>query len=351
MLSTYASNAILSKTRAMYGKRLTATNYADLLNCHTVGEIATYLKHSTNYSSILADLNESDIHRGQLEIVLRKKLFYDFAKLGRYELSIGEYLSEYIISRSEIEQIMHSLMLLEAGRSNEYLYAMPVFFNKHTHINLPALAKMKDYDDFLGALKNSSYYELLAPFKPKPGENMDLTLIETTLYTYLYNTVLGVVRKYTNKTTQAELNDIFYSHIDLTNFVRLMRLKKYYHANPNAIRSSLLPFGALKKKHIEAMIEAKDSDEVLAIMKTTWLGKKIANTEYSYIDKILDKIKFLKCKHNIRFSVNPPVVMLSYIFLTEIELSNIINIIEGVRYQLPPNEILKMLVFQKNDIL
>ena len=39
MLSSLASNAILSKARAMYGKRLTKENYRELLNCKSVGEV------------------------------------------------------------------------------------------------------------------------------------------------------------------------------------------------------------------------------------------------------------------------------------------------------------------------
>ena len=93
----YASNAILAKARAMYGNRLTRKNYADLLQCRTVADVAAYLKMHTNYKDVLASLNENDIHRGQLEIVLRKKIFRDFEKLARYELSIGEEIEAKIV--------------------------------------------------------------------------------------------------------------------------------------------------------------------------------------------------------------------------------------------------------------
>lgn len=72
MLSQFSSNAILSKARAMYGKRLTAADYQALLTCQSVGEVAAYLKQRTVYAQVLSGVNELTIHRGQLESLLKK---------------------------------------------------------------------------------------------------------------------------------------------------------------------------------------------------------------------------------------------------------------------------------------
>ena len=117
MLPTYSSNVILAKARAMYGRRLTPEHYRDLLACRTVGEIAAYLKNQTDYGSILAGVNKNDIHCGQLEVKLRQKLFEDSSALCRYEVTIGEHFAKYLISRSEIEQIMTDNMHLGLFRT------------------------------------------------------------------------------------------------------------------------------------------------------------------------------------------------------------------------------------------
>ena len=347
MVSSYASNAILSKARAMYGKRLTAKNYSDLLGCNDVREVAIYLKKYTNYSDVLADLNENDVHRGHLEVLLKIKIFNDFAILGRYEISIHEGLSVYLISRMEIEQIMHCLMLYCAHRTNEYIYTVPLFFNNHTHIDLPALTKIKNYDDFLQAIKLTPYYKLLKPFQPKGNELISLTMIETVLYSYLFHNTFKIVEQYKNKKTRKELKNIFNAYIDFNNLVRIIRLKKYYNPDEDYIRDSLFPYGTISNKKLESLIQAKSIDEIHSIVQTTTFGKLISGIEYDYIDELPTKVKFAKCKHFIRYSVNPPVVMLSYILLTELELSNIINIIEGIRYKLPKDEIKKMLNYEQ----
>ena len=50
------------------------------------------------------------------------------------------------------------------------------------------------------------------------------------------------------------------------------------------------------------------------------------------------------CKHHLRLSPNPTIVMISYVYLKEIELSNIVNIIESTRYDLSPEEKSALLV-------
>lgn len=349
MLSSYASNAVLSKARAMYGKRLRDKDYQELCGCSSVTEVALYLKNSTNYKSSLENINEHDVHRGHLEVLIKKKLFSDFASLGRYELSSGELLYEYIIKRAEISQIMTSLMLFTAGRSDEYIYSMPMFFNKHTRINLPALGKIKNYDDFLDAIKFTTYYKLLKDFKPVNNEPLDLTLIETTLHTDNYKTMLKSINAYKNKDVKTELLNIFNSYIDLSNFIRIMRLKKYYKADSEYIKKLILHVGSLSQKQITSMIQADSTQQVIDVIKHTYLSKWVQNIDdNTYIDELPNRVNFYRCRHNIHFSIKSPVVILSYIILSEIELSNIINIIEGVRYGLPKKEINDMLIYKKN---
>lgn len=347
MLSKLSSNVILSKARAMYGKRLVRKDYQTLLTCSTVGEIAAYLKQTPRYREILTGVNERDCHRGQLEMLLRKELFYDFASLCRYELSAGEQFAGYLIERSEVEQLMHSLMLMAAGKSNEYLFSLPTFLDQHTHIDLHALARMKTYGEFLTAVEHTPYYKILKPLSPQPGEQPDLTLIENALYTYLYQGIYHIVDKHAHGEAKRELKELFDSYLDLNNYVRIIRLKKFYQASPDQIRALLLPFGTLRPRQLNAMLAADGPDEVTAVMNATSRGKRLSAIEYTFIDELPVRVKYKQCRHFIRFSTHPSVVMLSYIFLTEIELSNIISVIEGIRYQIPTEDTKRLLVYNK----
>lgn len=341
MLSNLSSNVVLAKARAMYGRRLTPQSYQELLACRSVSEIAAYLKSRTSYGKILSGINENDIHRGRLESLLRQRVFEDCASLCRYEISVGEHFSQYLLERAEIEQIIHSVSHLMAGSPEEYLFNMPEYLNRHTRIDLMALGRIKSFDDLLQAVARTPYHSLLQRFRPAAGQPLDYFGIEKALYQYLYSQVFSIIQKSTHGETQRELYELFNAYIDIQNYTYIVRLKFNYHSGPDFIRSSLLPFGTLRERHIDALLEAETPQKAREALEKTSLGKRIRNVDAS--EFLMTRVEYLICRHKIRFSTHPVVVMLSYVFLMEIELHDITNIIEGIRYQVPSDEIASLL--------
>ena len=340
MLSGLSSNVVLAKARAMYGRRLTVQNYKEMLACHSVSELTAYLKSHTAYSQVLSGINESDIHRGQLETLIRQRIFEESASLCRYEISVGEHFAKYILQRAEIEQIMHSVMHLMAGSPEEYLYAMPAFL--HTHIDLLALGRIKNFDDLLLALSHTPYQKILERFRPVPGQPLDYFGIENSLYRYLYTLCFSIIREKTHGETRSQLEELFNVYADIENYTAIARLKFNYHSGPDFIRSSLLPFGTLQQRHIDALLEADTPQQMREVLEKTSLGKKIRLLDPSH-DLLSTQVQYAVSRRKIRFSTHPSVVMLSYIFLMRIELHDITNIIEGIRYQVPSDEIASLL--------
>lgn len=52
-----ASNAVLAKARALYGRRLRAEDYRRLTDCRTMTELANELKALPLYANTLAEVN------------------------------------------------------------------------------------------------------------------------------------------------------------------------------------------------------------------------------------------------------------------------------------------------------
>ena len=52
-MSSFSSNAILAKARAMYSRRLTEQNYEELLKRRSINDLVAYLKSDTAYSDCL----------------------------------------------------------------------------------------------------------------------------------------------------------------------------------------------------------------------------------------------------------------------------------------------------------
>lgn len=344
MLSSFSSKAILSKARAKYGRMLTGKDYKNLMNCKSVPEIAAYLKNQTEYKTILSGVDEKEIHRGKLEVLLRSKMFYEFDSLCRYELSTGEHFAEYIISRSVIEQILHSLMTLNFEGDKKNIISMPGFLVNQTHIDMKALSLANTYSELLNILGKTEYKNILKKFEPVGNDAPNIPAIENALYTHLYSNVFSIVEKYTRGKTRNQLNTIFNNIVDLENYIRIIRLKKRYNSTPEFIRSMLLPFGNIKENKLKAMINTKNYDETYMEMSNTSFGKRLKGIDCIYIDELALKYKQSLSKRYIRFSSKPIVVMLSYVFLVEVETINIIHIVEGVRYKVDVEEIKKLLI-------
>ena len=180
MLSHLSSNVVSAKARAMYGRRLTAQNYQEMLNCKNVTEIARYLATNTDYDKVLAGINDREVHRGQLENRLKQKLC-------RYEISISDALAAYLLQRSEVDQILNALLHLNADTTKEYFFSMPATLAVHSRIDLVRLSGADNFDSIIAALAHTPYQMLLESFRPTYDNPIDFTAAENALNTYLYS--------------------------------------------------------------------------------------------------------------------------------------------------------------------
>lgn len=344
MGSSKAANAVLAKIRAKYGKRLTEKDYNSLLQCKSVSEVVSYLKNNTYYESVLSKVNEREIHRGRLENILMQQLFNDFYSLCLYTKGSGEHFSRYLVERNEIRQIIHILTLMSSDSTDEYVYTLPQYFVSHTSVNFALLSKAKTYEQFYSAIEDSPYAELLSEFKPMKGDRINLSLVENKLYEYCYGNLYESINKYSSGQERKDLLEMFNSIMDYINFVRVFRLKKYYHESPEITKSYLFPYGTLKRKTIDKLCQANTSAEVFEAVNGTSFGKKLNRLDYVYAGEIDNVGVYSITKKNIHFSSFPLVVMLSYIFVMETEYHNIVSIIEGVRYNVDPAKIKSIVI-------
>lgn len=343
-MSGYASNVILAKTRAMYGNCLKHQNFVDLLACHSVGEIAAYLKQHTAYAAVLQDINETTIHRGHLESLLRRKLFNDYASLSRYDITVGTHLSDYLIQRGEIQQIERSLRLISAGRADEIIFSVPLFFASRFRFDYRRMSSSKNYDELLESLSGTPYQRILERYRPDESGRIRLTEIENALYSRLMETLYAIINS-TKGDLRKQLISLCGSQVEAQNVSRIMRMKTYFASPPDAIRANLLPWGrSLSRRTMDSMVEADSPQEVLDIYYRTAAGRKIPEEQRAFIHDLHHRAPYFSARHYIHFSSYALVVMISYVIITEVELDDIVNIIEGVRYGLTPEEIKPMLV-------
>lgn len=339
----FAENVIAARARAMYGRSLTFEDYESLLACHTVSEVAAYLKSETIYRTVLADINESTIHRGHLESRLRRRLWDCYATLMRFDMSAGNRLSAYLMQKEETEQLMQLLRLMNVGRADTYFLTMPPFFMGHTKLDPIGVNRAMNMTELYEALGGTPYRKLLEPFAALPNGSLPLTEMETVLYTALTNDLLRVI-EHTSGTLHKELSDLCAAQIDVQNVTRVLRLKTYFNTPADEIRAQLLPGGGAIPRRTWEQILAADAQAIPDLFFATRVGRRVPEHHRPYLYDLTIRATYFTARHYMHFSVHPMVVLLSYLTIMDTEVIDIINIIEGIRYALPPDEIKPMLV-------
>ncbi len=344
MSSSKSANAVLAKTRAKYGKRLTEKDYASLLSCKSVAEVVTYLKNNTSYKEVLKKVNEREVHRGRLELILKQKLAEDFSSLCIYAKGTSEHFSEFILRQSEIEQIIHFLTTLTSKHKTDAFFTFPQYFLGITAIDFTRMAQAHTYEELFDVLALTPYGKILAPLRPAKGAALNIAKIENVLYRYSYRILYEDIAKYSAGNEQKALIEMFDSIMNYMNFVRIYRLKRYYHAPYETTKEYAFPYGSIPPKVMEKMLRAQTGDEVFASVKGTSFGRELAKLTYVYAGQIDNLGLYRVTKKNIHFSTYPLVVMMSYYFVMKTEYDNIVSIIEGVRYNVDSDKIKQIVI-------
>ena len=76
-----AYSGIVTKIRAMKSKLLKPEQFEAIAALGSVPEVVDYLKKNTAYAEALSSLEESQIHRGNIEKVLVQSLYHDYTKM------------------------------------------------------------------------------------------------------------------------------------------------------------------------------------------------------------------------------------------------------------------------------
>jgi len=349
-MSKSCNHAVTAKARALYGRRITSEQYKDLLRCRNVPEVASYLKSSTSYSNPLQNISESNIHRGQLENILRRWIFDSYAKMYYYLDSNEDNFFKLIISEFEIREILRMILLLKAGDPEEYISSLPGFLISKCKVDLLRLASVRSFNDLLKVLEGTHYKRILNPFNPTENQpTIDYIGCEHSLYEYHFRCTIDLINKSTNKSERRELQQLIGMRIDHINLKSIYRGKILFKSEPQNIALRIFPFHrALTKKMIDEMLNA-DSDEHLnqiidRIFKSSGAIKRMSKNENTFLESYTDRLLYKANKSYLHLSQNASVVFYAYFVLSQLEISNIIYIIEGIRYQLPTEEIQKLII-------
>lgn len=338
-----SQNALGTKLCAMYGKKLTTNDYNLLCQRRNVVEIAVYLKETAAYGEIFSTVDEKLLHRGQLEKFVRKARYSDYQKIKKYLSQDSMLIYNSLMLRNEIGQILSCLRFINSSRFDEYPSIASDHTSSHTKLNLAKMAQAKTYEELLAALEGTEYVEIIEKYPVVDGY-MDYSLIEVALHNHFYQKLYDISKSVLTPLEMSAISMLYGTQQDLYNIMRIFRIKKYYPEVTDISKYILAKNYHLRKRTLNLLLNARDEEELNEIiLKTPYAS--IAKPEmhiyfeqeyYRYIRKIAGRI--------LRNKYSGITAALAYIELKEIEIKNVTNIIEGVRYKVSPDEIMKFIV-------
>ena len=228
--------AATAKIRAMYGKRITDDEYMQMCSAHSVAEIAKILKQHPSYENVLAAVDEKQIHRGQLESLLRRQIFLDFDRICKYVQKNDEIYLRAFLWRVEIDQIISCLRLYKSGRQSDFILTVPSYLLSVSSLPYSQMSVIKSYNELCDLLSGTQYHKFLSTFNQIAID--DMQLFESTAIAWYFRMLMNFADKMTGKVKLIS-RELIGSQIDIINITLIFRLKKFFNMQPERIREIL----------------------------------------------------------------------------------------------------------------
>lgn len=330
--------AMVAKAKAMSSKHLNQDDYRTMIHFNSVGDIAAYLKKHPRYHRVLEVVNEKAIHRDYLEQRIRSQAQYDFNSLLKFMKTDHHHFYEFFIRDIEMNHILFVLHAVEAN-TKYHLGKFMMDLNYLMAFDVEKLAVCTTYLEVLDVLKDTDYASVLRELKK---EHPDLPKIEDQLHAHYNETMFKLIK---SSGSHEEILDLFRMKLELNDLSHAYRLKKYFQSDASVIERSL-EWTAYKisKQDIHHWLNQVDEQDLLQGIKHSYYGKIYDIQEDYHIEHNFSMILYQILKRKMRISNHPDVILFSYMNLVQIEIENIIDIIEGVRYDISRDEIMSLLI-------
>lgn len=345
-LSSYS--ALTAKIHGMRGHLLTDDAFRELASCATIAEAVSYLKQHPFYSMLFADLDETILHREQLEQRLSQAIFFDFQKIYHFASQKQRHSLEILFQKYVPDLIRHCLYNINSGLTLQPQEAFThPFFKKHAGLETAVLLSCNSVDALIEALAGTGYDIALKTVRDSASPT--LFQYELALDMHYYSSVWKARTAYLSKKDLKLIEHSLGTTMDLLNIQWIFRCKKYFHMAPLSISTLLIPVQyKLGRSQLRMLVETATTDELLAALDNTYYGKIYRTylpdtpegTDMIHLqDLILDDI----CTSDMRKNPYSIAIVNTYIRQKETEISRIITAMEGIRYSLGTNEILRYL--------
>ena len=324
--------ALNAKMRGMYANSLNKDELDELLRQNNLKDTIYYLK---NKFPSLDNIDES-MHRKEIEQELDNLFINNILKIEKYLNAEEKNIFRSFLLKYELDCVKNVLRNITTNRDlTKYLKDIDNWTNKLFN-EIRGINSVKSKKEFFEILKKQEYYCILQEYEEI--DSIKLEEVEVRLDKFYFTKIYNL-----SESLSLEFKDIIGSEIDLLNIVWCYRSRKNFGYFDDEIRNIIIPINyKIRKDIINKLIETEDFEEVKYLLQKTPYKNVFTTKDYIEHDKgkFLND-KYLKCFKRELFDI---CTVFCNINLLDIEIKNIINIIEGIRYKLDKSEIQKRII-------
>lgn len=322
---------IKAKLKAIYSKKIKTNDLLDLIKQNNFKNLVILLKSK---SEIFKGADEN-IDRLEIESLLDESQIQDIIKIKKLLNKKDKEIFEKFLLQYEIKCVKSMLRkLFSENKTDDIIVQNVKKWTVCLFEDIKGIETVNNFSEFFAATKRMKYSNILKEYQNK--EKINIFEIENKIDKMYFETLYDSIEK--NK----KIKKIVGSEIDLLNIVWIYRLKKYYNYNANDLRNIIINRNyMLKKDVIENLINSNSYEEIKKVMQKT-IYKKII-TDEEELENNIDKYLYLINKKTFNQDNTSIAYILAYVNLIDYENNDIVNTIEGVRYNMEKSQILRRL--------
>lgn len=325
--------ALNAKMKGMYANHLDVEELDELLRQNTLKDAIYFLK--AKFPN-LESLNENT-HRKELEQELNNLFIVDILKLCKYLNKEETEIFMQFLSKYEINCVKNVFRNVTTNRNVKINLKNIDNWTEKMFFSINGINQVTEETEFLEIIKSEKYYTIFKEYE-NIIENAPLEKIEVELDKFYFQEVYKLSKK-VNK----EFQDMIGTEIDLLNIIWIYRAKKYFNYSENEILDIIIPVRyKLNNEKFLRLINSNDFEEMKNILSET-IYKNVFEYELT-LDNEKDRYLYNKYLRLFKTKLFNICTVFCNINLIDIEIKNIINIIEGIRYNIDKQEIQKRII-------
>lgn len=321
-----------SKIKGMYAKRITKNDLEDLIKQNNLKNAILLLKTKCD---IFKNADEN-IDRLEIESLLEKDQINDILKIQKLLDNKDKEIFEMFLLQYEIKCVKSIFRkLFSDDKTDDIIVQNVKMWTNALFSDIRGIETVQNFYEFFRAIKRMKYNKILKKYQEQ--ENINVFEVENEIDKLYFETLYDTVKNEVNS------KKIIGSEIDLLNVLWIFRIKKYYNFESEKINQILIKrYYKLKPNIIQKIIQTNSFEKIKEIMSKTIY--KSAFIEESSLEENIDKYLYEVNKKIFRNDITSIAYILAYVNMIEYENNDIINTIEGIRYNMDKTEILKRLV-------